>query len=198
MKVKLVINLKESVWLANDLKTFKTGKYLTKLEKKKLSDRINKTTKFLKINGDKIINRIAKASGCKWLRKELQICIVNKWIHDGSAFPVIIIVSKNKFKHMIYVLIHELVHNNLKGHKKFDVHEIKDILMLEVYVELITRNVIKSLFPKNKGFEETLKQPKLKKRKRWEIRFYKKSWEMIGKLEEKWDLNKKGLEYYLT
>ena len=159
---------------------------------------INNLLSFKKKIQGKFINRnieknlflnISEISGFNWKKNTYDVWLVNEVI--PMSYPIIINIKHyKKKKDFLFVLIHELIHNNILNVLPQKNNKL-DLLELEALVNLITKKILKKLFKINVEkfcYDNYLTGSKT---------YYKYVWKRVNELETNFDLSKHNLKYYL-
>jgi len=89
----------------------------------------------------RILNLIEKYHSKEWKYTFIPIYIISNKNPINFSDPLTIRYKKNE-KYMLIVLIHELLHNNSFGQRKFE-----DSRQLHIYMEPILNKIVKGLLP---------------------------------------------------
>ena len=154
---------------------------------KKLEEFVIKFEKYFRSYRLLILKNIERYTGIKWKQKRILVWFFESY-HPSISIPLLVNVYNYSRDFCLFTLVHELVHNNLyfSELRIFDKIKLKD---LEAIVELVTKNVCKYIFSKEK-LNELCKTSEFSGE-------YRKVWEKEKELEKIWNLEEKPLIKWL-
>ena len=152
-----------------------------------------KNSKFILLfrkNGTKLLNAISRFTGYRWNSKSIDVYIVEHFPIPAISSPLIINYYKDA-DYMLYLLVHELVHNNLANKEVLQLKRKGNRFLRKSHngIEFLVSLVVKHIF--DEFFPEKLDLIIKKETKKLHITM----WKTVDKCD--WDLNKLPLKTYI-
>lgn len=104
---------------------------------------------FFKENSNEILNNISRTSGITWTQTNIPVCIFHGW-QPSISMPLLLNSDNESLDFSFFLLIHELIHNNISELEIKKENGEWDYIELEATVNIITINILKDIYPEEK------------------------------------------------